>query len=190
MHVLIIGCGLSGLSLYLHLRKLLPPAPATKITILERHASTKSLARDTTPSTFAGALGLAPNGFRILRKLDPDLAARVEARGVMVQDFEFRTSGDRSLGLWPAVDSSGRQKGDGTIMITRKGLWDVLRAEVGEGVIREGEKVVSVDVDGKVKLEGGEVLWGDLVVGADGAQSAARQAVIAEGEEGREVEFQ
>ena len=183
MKIIIIGAGLAGIVSYLHLRKHLPPD--TEITILERHASE---AQNAAPSTFAGALGVGPNGMRVLRQLDPTLHARVQAAGAEVRQFELRTAGGWSLGLWPA--GSGDVVKQGTVMIVRRQLWEILKEELGAEVVKEGVKVMEVRQEGEVILEGGERIKADLIIGADGFRSISRAAVIDEGEKGRDVEFQ
>ena len=188
MHIVIVGGGIAGLSTYVHLQKHLASHPDLKITILERSDVAIDSSTAETTSRFRGGLGVAPNGLRVLRELDAGLYTKIKEQGYMVHDFEFRTSGARSLGFWPGSSTSEPELG--TLMIDRTALWRTLRVAVPDGAIRTGCKVASVDVDGSIQLESGETIEADIVIGADGVRSVVRQSVVDAGEPGQEPEFQ
>lgn len=193
MRIIIVGAGISGLSMALHFRKHLP---ATVLMIVEGHDSANGR-QDSSPSTFSGGLGveIGPNGMRVLRRLSPSLHQSVVSTGYPVDNFEMRTAGGTLLGKRTmASDSPTIEK---TIMIGRRDVWNLLKKEVerqcGEKVIREGHKVRLISQNGneaKVVLQEGKILTADLVVGADGVRSAARKAVIDEDDGDGSVEFQ
>ena len=152
MQIIIIGGGLTGLSLYLQLRHRCPKQ-SVNITILERHAY--QFQQHESHSTFNGGLGVAPNGMRILRRLSPQIYVEVKATGFMTNTFDFRTRGGWRLGKWPASSSAD---GEGTLMIDQKTLREVLRRHVPSEDIREGAKVVQVRSNGSVVLEDGATI--------------------------------
>ncbi|MFF2654237.1 FAD-dependent oxidoreductase [Streptomyces sp. NPDC058045] len=68
--------------------------------------------------------------------------------------------------------------------VTRAELLDTLIAQAGTDV-RFGAEVVGADADGTVTLADGEVLRGDVVVGADGVGSTVRRGLLPQGRDDR-----
>lgn len=184
--IVIVGAGIAGLSTYLQLRKHLPSSFEYSVTILERHAIPST--QDESASTLGGGLGISPNGMRILRRLNPAIHAEVERTGMRCTTFDLRTCGARCLGAGWA--GSTHPTTEATVMIDRKSFWSVLRRHVPDNVVREGCRVLEVSGDGLVKLDGGETLKADLIIGADGLRSIVRRCVLDGDEEGIEPVFQ
>jgi 5-methylphenazine-1-carboxylate 1-monooxygenase len=57
-------------------------------------------------------------------------------------------------------------------------LLDAVRARLGPGSVRTGARVTAVDPSGAVTLADGEVVRGDVVVGADGIHSTVRSLLV------------
>ena len=196
MHIIIVGGGLAGLATYLQIRKRVDHLlPDLKITVLEKTLGSTSEPSRVAPSSFAGGYGIALNGLRVIYKLNQDLYKAVREEGYLVNNFEFRTSGNTGLGRLgePAGPTAPSFDGPptGTLMIDRSTFWSTVRRFVPDQDVRGGAQVRSVDVEsGVVQLGDGTVLKGDLVIGADGLRSAVRKSVIDDGEPGRDPEFQ
>ncbi|KAF2801699.1 FAD/NAD(P)-binding domain-containing protein [Mytilinidion resinicola] len=185
MKIIIVGGGIAGTSLYLHLLQHLPvppaPYPPHELLIYESHnpqpkassssspnASSSSPAPEPsakpnlTPSTttIGGGLALAPNGMRVLARLSPSLHTAVLAQGFANERFVFRAARGWRLSSMPCTDV--RVPGEACVSMSRMGLWEVLRGFVeasgeGKGVIRY-KKVVEVDQgeDGRPAVKFGD----------------------------------
>ena len=193
MRVVIIGAGISGLSMALHLGKYLPDSD---ILIVEGYKSGEKKPGHSA-STFSGGLGVevGPNGMRVLRRLSPSIHRCVASAGYPVDKFELRTAAGTLLGVRPV--GSNTPTIERTVMIGRRDLWGFLKQAVerqfGDGVIREDCKILAITQRGnkvEMVLRDGEVLEADLVIGADGVRSAARKAVLEESESDEVVGFQ
>ena len=193
MRIVIVGAGIAGLSMALHLKRHLPTA---SLTLLESHKITDK-AKDDAPSTFSGGLGVevSPNGMRVLRRLSKSLHRSVVDIGYSVDRFEMRTEAGRPLGFRPA--GSECPTVETTIMIGRFELWHLLFQEIeqqcGDKTVRDGCKLNEIKQRGdkaEVILRDGETLCADLVIGADGVRSVVRKAILEEGEKDDFVEFQ
>ena len=188
MKVIIVGGGIAGLSTYLFLRKNLP-ADATEheIYIYERHALSifGTVSITGTASLIGAGLGIAPNGMRELKNLDPEVHAEVLAKGYPVSRFQMNSAQTWVLGAFPAGDVE--RWGETMVMIGRQAVWEALRGRVPEGVLREGEvkNVRPREGDGRVAVvfKDGREEEADLVVGADGVRSVVRGEVVGEAEE-------
>ena len=187
MHIIIVGAGIAGLTAWFSLRKHLPDA---KVIIIEKHSSSESsnTTQEDSPSTYGGGLGVSPNGMRALRHLSQGLHAKVTREGFPVDDFEFRSAGGSSLGLWPANSNSPTR--ESTVMMQRKALRTILNEAVDEIAVDAGAEVAQVTTDGEVILSDGRRLEADLIIGADGVRSVVRAAILDKGEAGHEPEFQ
>lgn len=192
-----MGGGISGLSCYLFLKKVLPsklPSNTTlQICIYEAHEAPKREDRSqvtvSAPTSFAqgvgGALGIAPNGLRVLKSLDEDLFLDAVNQAYPVSNFWFRSRQGWSLAKFPTTVGSTPPLH--TILTSRQGIWDCLRDRVPDVDILT-RKVVEV-IPGnqshraKIRLEDGSDEEADLVVGADGVRSVVKRAVTGGGKE-------
>lgn len=186
MHIVIIGSGISGLSIFLWLDKL-GLATTNSIRIYEARADCSAgSSRDhdgpASNATFiGGALGLSPVGLRVLKRLDPDLEQELLRAGHWMGRWKMSNAKGWVLGETEVVESGGG------VLIGRETFWQCLRRRVPESVVVGGKKVVRVSAadetaSGKpsVAFEDGTSVEADLVVGCDGIWSKVRTAVLGE----------
>ncbi|KAF2840930.1 FAD binding domain protein [Patellaria atrata CBS 101060] len=190
MKVIIIGAGISGLSTYLYLRKLVPSI--TDITIYESHRprTTSSLEsqnyEDLSASTaiVGGGLGVSPNGMYVLKDLDPEIYTAVIEQGFLCDHFTFKGANGWTLSKVPTNDK--RQKeGAGLekcVSSSRHGVWLCLKRKVpDEEIVYRRVSEVGISEDGKpaVKFQDGSpAVIADFVIGADGVKSTVLKAIM------------
>lgn len=193
MKIIIVGAGISGLSTYLQLRKVLPAFHSHAILVYESQkppktvpsrTSNPSLSKleDLTDSTVVvgNTIGLAPNSVRLLKYIDTKLYEMSKAQGYVSQTYTFKTARGHTLAVTSTGDKMSPE--EYTISCPRYGLWKCLHEFVGEDKIQY-RKVVDVDLSGKkpiVKFADGGEEDADLVVGADGVRSVVKKAMFGE----------
>ncbi|PIG85476.1 zeaxanthin epoxidase [Aspergillus arachidicola] len=176
--IIIVGGGIAGLSAAIALR-----GYERDILVLEQSSISQEI----------GALiSLQPNASKIVED-QWGLGARLREQGSMIDEaFEiYNTKGElQSQILLSAVSS---KYGADRVCYHRADLHQALRERAtspdypGQPVeLRLSSRVLDCDCEtGTVKLENGETIQGDLVIGADGIKSKLRKAVLGEDVEAR-----
>ncbi|EIT74939.1 hypothetical protein BDV35DRAFT_402348 [Aspergillus flavus] len=176
--IIIVGGGIAGLSAAIALR-----GDERDIVVLEQSSMSQEI----------GALiSLQPNASKIVED-QWGLGARLREQGSMIDEaFEiYNTKGElQSQILLSAVSS---KYGADRVCYHRVDLHQALKERAtspdypGRPVeLRLSSRVLDCDCEtGTVKLQNGETIQGDLVIGADGIKSKLRQAVLGEDVEAR-----
>ncbi|PVH98846.1 FAD binding domain-containing protein [Periconia macrospinosa] len=172
--IIIVGGGIAGISAAIALR-----GPNREITILEQSRLN---------SEIGATISLQPNATRILQESWKLENVREKARGMVDSAFRvYNTEGILVNEIPLLTDKYGADR----IMWHRQDLHQYLKQAATSSerpglpaVVRTSSRVIHCDCDaGTVTLESGEVLHGDIIVGADGIHSKIRTFVL-----GREVQ--
>ncbi|KAL0939819.1 uncharacterized protein CTRU02_206429 [Colletotrichum truncatum] len=168
--IVIVGGGIAGLSAAIALR-----GPNRRITVLEQSHLNKEI---------GATISLQPNASKIVKKqwgLEDVLAKKgaMADKAFRIYDTDGKLHAEIPFHL---KKSYGAER----MVYHRVDLHDALKEgatkqspENGSVSIRTGCVVQSCDPDaGVVKLESGEEISGDLIVGADGIKSVLRKSVI------------
>lgn len=196
MKIVIVGGGISGLALYISLQKRLGKPHSSddslEVFIYETYDASRrqyrvgSIGEEQDESArlvseaVGGALGVSPNGMRVLGDLHDDLYRAVASHGYPVSHFRIRNAYGWALGSFSAADKSTPPRQ--TTLISRQALWNCLRDYVPDHVIVR--KTVSAVTCGKNQrprvafADGSPDVEADLVLGADGVRSVAKSAVL------------
>jgi 2-polyprenyl-6-methoxyphenol hydroxylase-like FAD-dependent oxidoreductase len=165
--VLIIGGGVGGLAAAIQLRK----------------AGVDAVAYEQQPEV--GKLGsgffLWSNAFRALQLLG--VAERAEQAGVPVDTNEFRHRSGKLQTAWPVADLT-RKLGAPTVGMRRAVLQGILGDALDPEGLVLGAKLTGFDQDGDgvtARFADGREERGDLLIGADGVNSAVRAQVLGDG---------
>jgi 2-polyprenyl-6-methoxyphenol hydroxylase-like FAD-dependent oxidoreductase len=191
MKIIIVGAGVSGLSFYLQLRKVLPSFDTHRILIFEPHRPREaSLSTFFEPSSFrqedltdsttvvGNSIALAPNAMRLLRYIDGRLYEIFKSRGYINEAYTFKTARGHTLAVMSTADKE--YPDEYSVSCPRYALWRCLHEVVGEDKIQY-RKVVEVKLNGKkpvVKFADGGEESADLVIGADGVRSVVKKAIF------------
>jgi len=159
--VLIIGGGIAGLALAIHLKRV-----GVSSRVFEAYPE---------PATIGGGFQIAPNGMRVLASLG--IADRFAAVGTETGVFCFRNHHGRIVGR---VDLTRAGVG---VIATRRSLQELLIAAAArEGVTVEyGKRVAALEQDDRsvvARFDDGTAACGDVLFGADGVHSRIRGAIL------------
>ncbi|GKZ16632.1 hypothetical protein AbraIFM66951_000132 [Aspergillus brasiliensis] len=162
---IIIGAGPAGLAAALQLHR----NNNIAITVYELRPE---------PTTLGGAIGLFPNGMRLIHRLG--LHEELVARGSFVNDIEIHSLSSGSL---TKIDISGwanQQTGFGYLRIRRKDLQGVFLDAVAKDQIpvHYNKRIISVTespTDVTVTFSDGSTDTADMLLGCDGLHSSVRR---------------
>lgn len=198
MRIIIVGAGVSGLSTYLLLEKLLPPILGKTTRKLEFLIYDSHISIPAGTGAGAGGIGntsiLPPTSIKILQQIDPELYTLFKSQGFENHTFTIRSARGHTLAKLPtttaATTATVDQKEEYAISCPHAVLKECLR----EIVRRRGQpilhgKVVDVELGGgespngnqkpRVKFSDGRpAVEADLVIGADGVHSVVKRAVF------------
>src|SRR5215204_529052 len=165
IRVVVIGAGIGGLAAGAILRR-----DGHEVTVLERAERFKPL---------GAGLALWPNGARALREIGA--GATADAAEVPRGDGGIRRARDGKLITAISPEVLERRYGAPLALVHRAELQEALLAAAGDGVARFGAEAREVGADGAVGLATGERLEAEVIVGADGINSATRAALLGDG---------
>ncbi|KAI8716595.1 FAD-binding-3 domain-containing protein [Fusarium sp. LHS14.1] len=189
MRTVIIGAGISGCAVYLELKKHLKGDP--HITIYEAYHT----ARDTTAENreqgpthsstlvVGGGLAIAPNGLGVLRRLDDDLLRDITRNGYVTSRSNLKDkNGNVLMRMEPGLVSDMY-----SVACSRHSLWRCLRDRIPDDHI-VNKRVLKVVANAQGKntvhfVDGSDSIEADLVIGADGVRSIAKEALFPDAKE-------
>lgn len=186
MKIIIIGAGISGLATAISLRKYLSPKLNEPLDVkIYDESEIKSTGTvehgwkdhsDIRQKSQGAAISLQKNAFKVLRELDPNLADRVYAAGLLCNGFTWKTASDWMLGH-EYLDAH---------LISRPLLINCLQRSLPRGsIVYRTVSGVAIKEGGSPTIffsDGGKET-ADLIVGADGIRSPVRKALFGTGAE-------
>ena len=187
MKIVIAGAGISGLTTYLFLRKLLPSNLPIEILIYEKHPPNSSAA-NSTPNSFiseGGALGIAPNGLAVIRALSEELYQEVISLGYPCTHYAINNAKSWNLGTFRATNYHDPPMP--TSLIIRQKLWECLRRRVPDEAVVYTTivRITGADSDQPSIYHSASPIpeKADLIIGADGVHSVVKKAVTGNGDD-------
>lgn len=166
--IVVIGGGVGGLTAALALRQ-----AGIDVTVYER-------APDERQILIGAGTHLWSNAMRVFRHLG--VADQIEAGGSRVEHTEFRTAGGKLLADW-TMGELGRKLQIPSIGVIRAELQRVLFDALGQEGVRFGARCIGFqqDVSGvTARFADGREERGDILIGADGIDSAVRAGLLGE----------
>lgn len=167
--VAIIGAGLGGLAVAIALRKL-----GYDVQVYEK-------AQDFRP--IGGGLGLLPNGLNFLDAIEPGIVETIKNSGCEVRKSVVKNTQGEIIRTNPR--SSFQDKyGQPLITIWWWHLQQILASKLPAESIHLNHRCIGFEQDDhcvSIYFENGEKVSADLLIGADGINSAIREALIGDG---------
>ncbi|OOF96573.1 hypothetical protein ASPCADRAFT_506221 [Aspergillus carbonarius ITEM 5010] len=165
---IIIGAGPAGLAAALQLHR----NNNIAITVYELRPE---------PSTMGGAIGIFPNGMRLLHRLGLDEA--LLARGFSVTHMEIHSLQNGDIAKVDMSAWAQQQTGFGYLRICRRDLQDLLLNAVAKEdiTVSFNKRIVSVTespTDVTVTFSDGSTDTADILIGCDGIHSSVRRLHI------------
>jgi 2-polyprenyl-6-methoxyphenol hydroxylase-like FAD-dependent oxidoreductase len=164
---LVIGAGIAGLATAIALQR-----AGRDVLVLERAPRLDEI---------GAGISLWPNAIKALRRLG--VGDAVEAAGAPAHDAAFRSWRGAQLGA--SITSRLQDRfGAPLVLVHRARLQAVLRRALGPDAVRLGAECAALDQDEDavtVRLVGGGVERGAVVIGADGLRSRVRTALVHDG---------
>lgn len=167
MRVLISGAGVGGLALAVGLRR-----AGIDAVVFEKGPIGK----------LGSGLNLWANSLRALREIGVE--EQVLSVGTEIQRHEFVTNTGKPIASWPTAEMS-RRAGGATVGVKRPELQQALANALEPSVLRVGATCVGFTQDSAgvtLRLADGKEERGDVLVGADGANSPVRAQLLGDGE--------
>ncbi|BAZ40718.1 monooxygenase FAD-binding protein [Calothrix sp. NIES-4101] len=167
--VAIIGAGLGGLAVAVALRKL-----GYDVQIYEK-------ARDFRP--IGGGLGLFPNGLNFLDAIEPGIVETIKNLGCEIQTSVLKNTQGETIRTNPA-SRYGDKYGQPLITVWWWHLQQILASKLPSESIHLNHRCIGFEQDERnvfIYFEHGEKVCADLLIGADGINSAVRGALIGDG---------
>lgn len=165
MRVTIIGAGIAGLTTAVALRNV-----GVDVTVLEQTDNLKEI---------GAGIQIASNGTLVLRHLGLEEALRGVAVAPLSYDYRDMETG-RQLFEAPLGPEAARRYGAPLYHVHRADLVGLLAAALPAGTIRFGTRCTSVGQDDRqawVRLDDGETIASDVLIGADGIHSFVRRSL-------------
>lgn len=166
MKAIIVGGGIGGLSAAIALR-----SAGVEAVVFERAQG---------PPEVGAGVGLWSNALRVLEGLG--LYEAVRGIGAEIGGEVRSWRGRRLFGY--SAGEMRRRYGEADVVVHRADLQEVLLAVLPEGTVRFGARLVgySDEADGvTARFADGREERGDLLVGADGLRSQAREVLVGDG---------
>jgi len=161
----VVGAGVGGL--------------AAAIATAEAGFDVEVLERAELLSPIGAGLSVWPNGVRALRRLR--VADWIDAGGTPFGDAGIHRGREGTLIASTSPEQLRARYGEPIALVHRAELLGALIERLGAERVRLGSPVRSASADGTVRLESGEELRAEIVVGADGIDSAVRDSLLGDG---------
>ena len=166
MKVIVVGGGVGGLGAALAMRE-----HGIDVTVLEQAKELKEI---------GAGVQIAANGVVVLRRLGlEDQVAAVATQPRSWEYYDMETG--KALVSWPVGSEAASLYGAPLYNVHRADLIQIMADALPDGSIRFNAKCAAIGQtkdDAWVRLETGEIIRADAVVGADGIHSVVRETLV------------